>query len=157
MGRQLATPVTTPLPDTMASFSTMMQQFLHQSANFTKFGDSTLGSQTYTPALMSTFKPIGSNTEHICEATDAAWSTTAQVADGLSGDRDYPHGDIKVLATMGEYHPATGYMLVGVPDGMGAYLLNPTTVRIVFQSESCTPRRRLRPKPWSRALDAHRP
>ena len=38
-------------------------------------------------------------------------STTAQVADGLSGDRDYPHGDIKVLATMGEYHPATGYMI----------------------------------------------
>lgn len=30
-------------------------------------------------------------------------------------------------------------MLVGVPDGMGAYLVNETTVRVVFQSESYGP------------------
>ena len=41
-----------------------------------------------------------------------------------------------MLATVGEYDKASGYMLVGVPDGMGAYLLDETTVRVVFQSES---------------------
>ena len=89
-------------------------------ANFTKFTDSTLGSQSYSPSLLETFKPIGTHTAHICEATDAAWSSSAVIADGMSGDTEYPYGDIKVLATMGEYLPSTGYMLVGVPDGMGS-------------------------------------
>jgi hypothetical protein len=51
---------------------------------------------------------------------------------------DYPYGKIKVLATVGEYDKTSGFMLVGVPDGMGAYLKDDTTVRIVWQSESCT-------------------
>lgn len=139
MTKELSAPLMDTLPSTMASMSTMMQQFLFQSANFTKFTDSTLGSTRYTPALMSTFKPIGTHTTHICEATDAAWSASAVVADGMSGDTEYPYGQIKVLATVGEYDPATGYMLVGVPDGMGAYLLDPNTVRVVFQSESYGP------------------
>lgn len=87
-------------------------------------------------ASQPNLKPIGYHTAHICEATDAAYSTAAAV-DGQSGDTDYPFGDIKVLATVGEYDPKSGYMLVGVPDGMGAYLKDKDTVRVIFQSESC--------------------
>ena len=111
MTKELDAPVMSTLPTTMAQMSTMMQQLLYQSANFTKFTESTLGTATYTPALMSTFKPIGTHTAHICEATDAAWSSSAVVADGMSGDTNYLFGSIKVLATVGEYHPATGCAL----------------------------------------------
>merc|ERR1719197_1922957 len=57
----------------------------------------------------------------------------------MSGDTSYPYGSIKVLATVGEYLPSNGYMLVGVPDGMGSMLLDATTVRLIFQSESYGP------------------
>eukprot|EP00930_Biecheleria_cincta_P082155 TRINITY_DN7180_c0_g1_i2.p1 TRINITY_DN7180_c0_g1~~TRINITY_DN7180_c0_g1_i2.p1 ORF type:complete len:807 (-),score=143.12 TRINITY_DN7180_c0_g1_i2:210-2318(-) len=90
------------------------------------------------PALFSAImnlKPIGSHTAHICEATDAAYSN-AEVKDGSSGDTGYPFGQIKPLLTVGEFDKATGFMLVGVPDGMGAYLVDDSTVRIIFQSES---------------------
>lgn len=66
-------------------------------------------------------------------------SQTAVVMDGESGDVDYPYGKIKVLNTVGEYDAETGYMIVGVPDGMGAYLVDDKTVRVVFQSESYGP------------------
>lgn len=85
-------------------------------------------------AIMN-LKPIGSHTAHICEATDAKYSA-AKVMDGESGDTDYPFGQIKTLATVGEFDKDTGFMLVGVPDGMGSYLVDDSTVRIVFQSES---------------------
>jgi hypothetical protein len=48
----------------------------------------------------------------------------------------------KVLATMGERSvcpDSLGEKLVGVPDGVGAYLLDDETVRLVFQSESYGP------------------
>jgi hypothetical protein len=134
MGRELSEPVSTPLAVGMATQPSMMDQFLHQSANFTKFARAGLNT-----SVMQNFHPIGSITAHICEATDAAWSTSAVVMDGMSGDTEYPFGSIKVLCTVGEYHPASGYMLVGVPDGMGAYLTNPNTVRVIFQSESYGP------------------
>jgi len=131
MTKELNTPLTTPLAETMATNPSVFTNFLWQSANFTKLLEASPDS-----SLLSTFKPIGTHTAHICEATDAAFSTSAVIADGFSGDTDYPFGTIKVLATVGEYLPKNGYMLVGVPDGMGAYLLDSTTVRIVFQSES---------------------
>eukprot|EP00406_Dinophysis_acuminata_P007158 CAMPEP_0179231102 /NCGR_PEP_ID=MMETSP0797-20121207/11171_1 /TAXON_ID=47934 /ORGANISM="Dinophysis acuminata, Strain DAEP01" /LENGTH=764 /DNA_ID=CAMNT_0020938181 /DNA_START=98 /DNA_END=2392 /DNA_ORIENTATION=+ len=81
---------------------------------------------------------IGSHSAHICEATDAAYSTVT-VMDGMSGDTEYPYGDIKVLCTVGEFDKNTGFMLVGVPDGMGAYLKDSSTVRLIFQSESYGP------------------
>ena len=129
MGKQLETPLSIPTADSIAAMPNVFNQFLHMSANFTLFG-------AQSKSIMSTFKPVGTHTAHICEATDAAYSTTAVIADGHSGDTAYPFGKIKVLCTVGEYSPATGYMLVGVPDGMGAYLLDSTTVRIIWQSES---------------------
>jgi hypothetical protein len=84
---------------------------------------------------------IGSNTALLCEAADAS-ATGAPVVDGESGDTDFPHGNLKVLATMGERsvcEESEGAKLVGVPDGMGAYLVDDYTVRVVFQSESYGP------------------
>lgn len=61
------------------------------------------------------------------------------VADGFSGDTDYPYAHIKVLNTVGEFDPKSGFMLNGVPDGMGIYLLNNDVIRFIFQSESYGP------------------
>ena len=91
-------------------------------------------------------KPVGTHTAHLAEAPDAKYGVCAGgegeafcAVDGESGDTNYPHGALKVLATVGEVNPHTGHMLVGVPDGMGAYLLDDDTVRFVFQSESYGP------------------
>ncbi len=84
---------------------------------------------------------IGSNTALLCEAADAS-ATGIVPMDGESGDTDFPHGNIKVIATMGERSvcdDSEGQKLVGVPDGMGAYLVDDDTVRVVFQSESYGP------------------
>jgi hypothetical protein len=55
---------------------------------------------------------------------------------------DFPFVDMKVLASMGERSvcpDSLGEKLVGVPDGIGAYLVDDDTVRVVFQSESYGP------------------
>eukprot|EP00628_Pelagophyceae_sp_CCMP2097_P038960 CAMPEP_0184243318 /NCGR_PEP_ID=MMETSP0977-20130417/156_1 /TAXON_ID=483370 /ORGANISM="non described non described, Strain CCMP2097" /LENGTH=857 /DNA_ID=CAMNT_0026548577 /DNA_START=90 /DNA_END=2663 /DNA_ORIENTATION=- len=85
------------------------------------------------------FNPIGSITAHIAEAQDCARTEGCVVMDGASGDVDYPFMDIKVLMTVGEYDKKTGFMLVGVPDGMGCYLKDDSTVRVIWQSESYGP------------------
>jgi hypothetical protein len=85
---------------------------------------------------------IGSTTALIPDASDAA-AVGATIADGQSGDTDYPHGKIKPLATVGERgvcdNEYLGEKLTGVPDGAGAYLVDDDTVRIMVQSESYGP------------------
>ena len=44
---------------------------------------------------------LGSTTQNIAEANDAG-RVGALVIDGLSGDVNFPHGDIKPLYTVGE-------------------------------------------------------
>jgi len=86
---------------------------------------------------------VGSNTALLCEAADAS-ATGIIPKDGESGDTDFPHGNIKVLVTMGERSvcdESEGAKLVGVPDGMGAYLEDDDTVRVLWQSESYGPLR----------------
>lgn len=64
--------------------------------------------------------------------------------DGMSGSTDFPHGPIKPIATVGELSvcpESEGERVVGVPDGMGAYLIDDDTVRVVVQSESYGPLR----------------
>lgn len=56
--------------------------------------------------------------------------------DGGSGDTDFPYGDFKALATVGEIDPANGHVLTGYPDGQAAWLLDEDTVRVAYQSES---------------------
>ena len=48
-------------------------------------------------ADLDTLSKIGSITDHIAEAADAS-ATGATVEDGKSGDIDFPHGNLKVLA-----------------------------------------------------------
>ena len=84
---------------------------------------------------------VGSNTALLCEAADAS-ATGLLPVDGESGDTDFPFGNIKAIMTMGERsvcEDSEGQKLVGVPDGMGAYLVDDDTVRVVFQSESYGP------------------
>lgn len=79
---------------------------------------------------------LGSITALIPEASDAG-TNQSYLIDGESGDVDFPFGDFKVLATVGEY--LGDVSLVGVPDGMGAYLHDVDTVRVIVQSESYGP------------------
>jgi len=84
---------------------------------------------------------LGSITQLIPEASDAS-RTGALVLDGLSGDTNFPHGDIKPVMTVGEINQCEenhGEVYVGVPDGMGAYLTDDDTLRIIVQSESYGP------------------
>lgn len=86
---------------------------------------------------------VGSNTALLPEASDAA-AVGAIVQDGMSGDTDFPFMDMKVLLSAGERSvcpESYGYKLTGVPDGMGAYLIDDDTVRVVYQSESYGPLR----------------
>lgn len=94
-----------------------------------------------TPEMVLDMQPIGGHTGLIPEASDAG-SNPAFLVDGQSGDTDFPHGNLKAIGTVGEYHLRDGKItdvLVGVPDGMGSYLLDKDTVRMVVQSESYGP------------------
>ncbi|CAB9514235.1 WGS project CAID00000000 data, contig chromosome [Seminavis robusta] len=86
---------------------------------------------------------IGSSTALLPEANDAA-VTGATIEDGQSGDVNFPHGNIKPLATAGERSvclESYGWKITGTPDGLGAYLPNDDTVRVVVQSEGYGPLR----------------
>ena len=56
--------------------------------------------------------------------------------DGESGDTDFPYGNFKALATVGEIDPNNGLALTGYPDGQAAWLKDEDTVRVAYQSES---------------------
>eukprot|EP00429_Kryptoperidinium_foliaceum_P046422 CAMPEP_0176105052 /NCGR_PEP_ID=MMETSP0120_2-20121206/52715_1 /TAXON_ID=160619 /ORGANISM="Kryptoperidinium foliaceum, Strain CCMP 1326" /LENGTH=759 /DNA_ID=CAMNT_0017439163 /DNA_START=525 /DNA_END=2802 /DNA_ORIENTATION=+ len=95
----------------------------------------------FPPALcadMQHLKPVGHRSSQICEASDAG-STASLLVDGSPGNISFPHGMLKVLATVGEVNPRTGAMLTGVPDGNGAYLKSAEVVRLIYQSESYGP------------------
>jgi hypothetical protein len=86
---------------------------------------------------------IGSTMALIPEASDAA-ASGAPIVDGQSGDTAFAFGNLKPLATVGERSvcdASLGKKIVGVPDGLGAYLIDDETVRLVVQSESYGPLR----------------
>lgn len=56
--------------------------------------------------------------------------------DGGSGDVDFPFGDFKVIASVGEEDPNNGHVLTGYPDGQAAWLKDDDTIRVAYQSES---------------------
>jgi len=88
--------------------------------------------------MMSGALALGTNTQFIVEANDAS-RTGALILDGVSGDTQWPFGQFKPLITVGEIsycEDSLGMVYVGVPDGMGAYLYDCDTVRLVVQSES---------------------
>lgn len=55
---------------------------------------------------------------------------------GESGATDFPYGDFKAIATVGEIDPDNGHVLTGYPDGNAAWLADEDTVRVAYQSES---------------------
>ena len=77
-------------------------------------------------------KTIGQTTALIAEAGLSA----SPVADGQSGNTNFPFASFKALATVGEVDAETGMALTGYPDGHAAWLADETTVRIAYQSES---------------------
>ena len=84
---------------------------------------------------------VGSITDLVVEAGDAAVSG-APIEDGKSGDVAFPYGEIKAIVTAGERSvcpESMGEVIVGKPDGMGAYLIDDDTIRVLFQSESYGP------------------
>ena len=86
---------------------------------------------------------LGSTTTLLPEANDAS-VTGAEIFDGANGDVDFPHGNIKALVTVGERSVCeenAGLKITGTPDGLGAYLLDDDTVRVVVQSEGYGPLR----------------
>jgi len=86
---------------------------------------------------------VGSTTALVCEASDAAVSG-ATIEDGKSGDIDFPHGNIKAIATGGERSVCDstyGEKIAGTPDGLGAYLPDDKTLRVIVQSEGYGPLR----------------
>lgn len=96
------------------------------------------GGLTSWQTLITEANGVGSCTALLAEANDAA-ATDATIKDGESGDTNFPHGNLKPIATVGEYDTCSGEMVVGVPDGIGAYLPDDSTVRVVVQSESYGP------------------
>lgn len=84
---------------------------------------------------------LGSIKARIPEAGDA--SAMADISeytrDGEDGDANFAFGDMKPIATIGEVDKKTGMMLVGVPDGLGATLVDDGAVRVMVQSESYLP------------------
>ena len=77
---------------------------------------------------------IGATTALIPEA--GAADEFSELIDGQSGDTNFPFGDFKPLATVGEVDPETGMALTGYPDGHAAWLVDEDTVRVAYQSES---------------------
>jgi len=55
---------------------------------------------------------------------------------GEVSNTNFPYGDFKALATVGEVDAETGMALTGYPDGQAAWLADEDTVRVVYQSES---------------------
>lgn len=100
-----------------------------------------------TAGLLQYYKEgitVGSITELIPEANDASRVNGTTVEDGKSGNIDFPYGNIKAIATVGERSvcpESKGDKITGVPDGLGAYLVNDHTVRVIVQSESYGPLR----------------
>lgn len=84
-----------------------------------------------TPAFSSNIT-IGQTTALIPEAG----LSLSPINDGQSGNVNFPHGDFKAIATIGEVNPQTNKALTGYPDGQAAWLADNETVRVVYQSES---------------------
>jgi hypothetical protein len=79
-------------------------------------------------------KTIGETTALIPQAGTS--TAPEHLIDGRSGRTDFPNGTFKAIATVGEVDKTTGLALTGWPDGNAAWLLNDTTIRVAYQSES---------------------
>ncbi|KAL3780905.1 hypothetical protein ACHAW5_010740 [Stephanodiscus triporus] len=117
--------------------TTMDPMMLKVMSTMLKYEDLIAALEQYKEEGIS----VGSTTALLCEASDAAVSG-APIEDGQSGDIDFPHGNIKAIATAGERsvcESTYGLKITGTPDGLGAYLPDDKTVRVLVQSEGYGP------------------
>jgi len=85
------------------------------------------------PSAAVTYVELGQTTGLIAVASD----TITPVSDNADGNVAWEYlVDMKALATVGEVDKDTGYPMTGWPDGNAAWLLDDSTVRLVYQSES---------------------
>ena len=92
-------------------------------------GDTRIDASAVEPEIT-----IGETTALIPQAGSSYEPEDLQ--DGGSGNIDFPYGDFKAIATVGEIDPSNGLALTGYPDGNAAWLLDEDTVRVAYQSES---------------------
>ena len=92
-------------------------------------GDTRIDATAIAPEIT-----IGETTALIPQAGSSYEPEDLQ--NGGSGDTDFPFGNFKALATVGEIDPNNGLALTGYPDGQAAWLLDEDTVRVAYQSES---------------------
>ena len=76
-------------------------------------------------------KPVGFHDQPICEASDAG-ANSEYLVDGRAGNTNFPHGNIKVLATVGEVDPDTGSMLTGQGAGSEGALRQASVMSMCF-------------------------
>eukprot|EP00971_Amphidinium_carterae_P350418 6491534-Amphidinium_carterae.2 len=88
---------------------------------------------------------IGETKGRIPEASEP--TATSMCTDGGDGDVQFPHGNLKPIATVGECI-SPEFCINGVPDGNGAMLKDDATLRIISQSESYGPISNFESVPW---------
>ena len=80
-------------------------------------------------------RPIGANTARLAESGDSM-GEGKYTRDGQDGKTAFGFGPLAPILTIGEYDPVSGYVPVGVPDGIGAIRKDRDTMRMIYQSES---------------------
>lgn len=102
-------PDTATCPSDLTSFLADNTDAQAMLSNIMYMADRTTPVADVMAEVMTNFKPIGSHTAMIAEATDILFSDPPkQPIDGESGDVNFPFGTMKVLCTVGEYLPSTG-------------------------------------------------
>ena len=85
-------------------------------------------------------KPIGWHTARLAESGDASDGAGnpefKYIGDGKDGKTDWGFGPLAPILTIGEADANTGYVPVGVPDGLGVMRKDIDTLRVIFQAES---------------------
>ena len=94
-----------------------------------------LGTTSLSAFAGGDLKTIGEVAALTVEASTA--DEPSEMVDGAPGDTAFPFlSAMKPLATVGEVDAETGMALTGYPDGHAAWLADPATVRVAYQSES---------------------
>lgn len=85
-------------------------------------------------------KPIGWHSARLAESGDASDGSGnpeyQYIGDGKDGKTEWGFGPLAPILTIGEHDVNTGYVPVGVPDGIGIMKTEQDTVRMIYQSES---------------------
>jgi hypothetical protein len=97
-------------------------------------------TDAYYTSWEARIKPIGSHSARLAESGDASDGSGnpeyQYIGDGKDGKTDWGFGPLAPILTIGEHDVSSGYVPVGVPDGVGIMKTEQDTVRMIYQSES---------------------